>query len=369
MDMPSGAVKLFCCGDVMTGRGVDQILAHRSDPELREPAVTDARTYVRLAEAANGPIPWPVQPWWPWGDALAAIDAAEPDLRVINLETSVTTSDDFADDKAIHYRMHPANIGCVTAASPDVCVLSNNHVLDFGPRGLAETLQTLAGNGITPAGAGLNSWEATQPVRVRVGSGTRMRIFAFGMASSGVPDSWRAGRDRPGVNFLSRANLDATIYQVRRAKRAADIVVVSVHWGSNWGYQVPLDQIRLAHKLVDAGADLIHGHSSHHPRPMEIYRDRLILYGCGDLINDYEGIGVRGPYRDDLRLLYFPLLHPTGLFAGMHIVVLQASQMRLHLASKEDTRWLVDTLNDVSMSARLIPAPEGEAALEVVAVS
>src|SRR5262249_32251566 len=154
----------------------------------------------------------------------------------------------------------------------------------------------------------------TQSADVRVASGTRMKVIAFGMASSGVPPSWQAGPDRPGVNYLAGDAVSTLVRQVRRAKRGRHIVIVAVHWGSNWGYQVPVDQIRLAQKLIDAGADLIHGHSSHHPRPIEIYRERLILYGCGDLINDYEGIGGHDLYRDDLRLLYFPLLHATGRF-------------------------------------------------------
>ena len=86
----------FLCGDVMTGRGVDQILPHPGDPRLREPVVRDARDYVALAERMNGPISRPVEITWPWGDALEVLDDCAPDARVVNLETSITTSDDFA---------------------------------------------------------------------------------------------------------------------------------------------------------------------------------------------------------------------------------------------------------------------------------
>src|SRR5262249_22222239 len=131
----------------MTGRGVDQILAHPGDPRLREPYVSDAREYVRLAERVAGPIPRPAGPTWPWGDALAVLGRFAPDVRVINLETSVTRSSEFAPGKSICYRMNPANIGCLTAARPDACALANNHALDFGRPGLAQTLSALSAAG------------------------------------------------------------------------------------------------------------------------------------------------------------------------------------------------------------------------------
>jgi poly-gamma-glutamate capsule biosynthesis protein CapA/YwtB (metallophosphatase superfamily) len=136
----SDHVTLFLCGDVMTGRGVDQILQHPAGHELAEPYVQDARDYVRLAEAKNGAIDRPVAPSYIWGDALEELQRVAPDARIINLETSVTTRDDYWPGKGINYRMHPKNVCCLTAARIDVCGLSNNHVLDFGYDGLEETL-------------------------------------------------------------------------------------------------------------------------------------------------------------------------------------------------------------------------------------
>ena len=133
---------LFLCGDVMTGRGVDQILAYSCPPGIQEPYVKDARDYIALAEEANGPISRPVPPTYIWGDARAELERVAPDARIINLETSVTTSNEFWPGKGIHYRMHPRNIDCLTAARPDVCVLANNHVLDYSRSGLEETIHT-----------------------------------------------------------------------------------------------------------------------------------------------------------------------------------------------------------------------------------
>src|SRR5690349_3645087 len=120
----------------MTGRGIDQLLPRPGDSVLRERVVSDARRYITLAERVNGPIPAPIDYAWPWGEAVEIVDQFAPDVRLLNLETSITTSNDFAPAKAVHYRMHPYNIDCLTAIHPDVCMLANNHVLDFGHRGL-----------------------------------------------------------------------------------------------------------------------------------------------------------------------------------------------------------------------------------------
>jgi poly-gamma-glutamate capsule biosynthesis protein CapA/YwtB (metallophosphatase superfamily) len=356
---------LFLCGDVMLGRGIDQLLPHPGEPTLHEAVVRDARRYIDLAEQASGPIRRPVDPAWPWGEALAVLDDAAPAVRVVNLETSVTRSDEFSPGKAVHYRMHPANLPALTAARPDVCVLANNHVLDFGRPGLEETLGALSGAGLRFAGAGRDLDEAMRPAVVELGDGRHVLVLAVGMASSGIPAGWAATADRSGVAFLPEAGVDAAdalADHVDRHRRPGDLVVVSIHWGSNWGYEVPRSQIDFAHRLVDRGVAVVHGHSSHHPRPVEVYRGRLILYGCGDLVDDYEGITGYERYRDDLRLLYLVSLAPDGLLEQLRMVPLQARRMRLERAPEDDVRWLQDTLDRVSgpFGTRVALRPDDE---------
>jgi hypothetical protein len=134
------SVTLFLCGDVTTGRGIDHILAHPSDPRLFEPYVKDAGEYVTLAEAVNGPVPRAARDAYMWGDALAELAHRESQIRIANLETSITRSPEPWPGKGIHYRMNPANAGCLAVARLDACALANNHVLDFGFPGLRETL-------------------------------------------------------------------------------------------------------------------------------------------------------------------------------------------------------------------------------------
>ena len=219
--MADGLVTLFVCGDVMLARGVDQVLPHPGDPELRERFAGDARAYVRLAERAHGPIPQPASFSWPWGDALAVLDEVAPDARVINLEMSVTRGADFAAGKAVCYRMSPDNLAAVSVAHPDVCVLANNHVLDFGHAGLADTLDTLAAAGLPAVGAGRDATQARRPAAVPVPGGGRAVVFACGAASSGIPPHWAATATRPGVAYLpslSRAAAEDLITRVRAVR-------------------------------------------------------------------------------------------------------------------------------------------------------
>ena len=337
----------------MLGRGVDQILPHPGNPMLYESQVRDARIYVDLAVRANGSIPQPVDWLWPWGDALQLVEYADCDARIINLETSITTSDDYVPGKAVHYRMNPANAPTLAAIRPDVCILANNHVLDFGRRGLLETLDVLAAAELPIAGAGRSLREAQSPAIITIPkTGRRILVFAFGSPSSGIPSDWAATDNTPGVQMipaLSDAAADELSRQVLRARQPGDLTVVSAHWGGNWGYRVATDQVRFAHRLVDAGVHMVHGHSSHHPRPIEVYRGRLILYGCGDLVDDYEGIGGHDQYRHDLRLLYLPRLNPiSGELVELRMAPLQARQMRLHRASRRDAVWLRAVLEKVS---------------------
>jgi poly-gamma-glutamate synthesis protein (capsule biosynthesis protein) len=305
---------------------------------------------------------------WPWGEALPLLTAADPDARIVNLETSVTRSDAFAPGKAVHYRMHPANLPALTVARPDVCVLANNHVLDFGRAGLEETLDALDGAGLRRAGAGRDADEASRPATVPVPTGARVLVLALGADSSGIPPGWAACAALPGVALVPDLSADTAsevVGRIRRVKRAGDIVVVSVHWGSNWGYGVPREQIRFAHALVEGGADLVHGHSSHHPRPLEVHRHRLVLYGCGDFLDDYEGIGGYEEYRDDLRLAYFvTVAADTGRLVRLRMVPLCARRMRLETAAHRDAVWLHTTLERVSPGVRLALEPDGALVLE-----
>jgi poly-gamma-glutamate capsule biosynthesis protein CapA/YwtB (metallophosphatase superfamily) len=346
---PMAKSTLFLCGDVMLGRGIDQVLPHPGDPLLREFYVSSAKTYVRLAEEANGPIPAPITFSDVWGDALTELKRAAPQARIINLETSVTKSRDYTP-KGINYKMNPENIACLTAAGVDCCVIANNHILDFGEAGLCETLGTLKQAGIRSAGAGRDAEEARAPAVIEAADASRVLVFAFGCGSSGIPPEWAAGCDHPGVNLLPDLS-DRTLQSVAQftqvLRRKSDLLVASIHWDRNWGYQISRDEVRFAHGLIDiAGFSVVHGHSSHHPKAIEVYRNRPIFYGCGDFINDYEGIGGHEEYRGRLALMYFPRLDVAdGGLVDLELVPLKITRFQLQRAPREDAVWLSGILD------------------------
>ncbi len=341
---------MFMCGDVMTGRGIDQVLPHPGDPQIHEPYARSAGAYVELAEKANGPIQQPVGFSYIWGDALEELERVTPDVRMINLETSITKNNEYWEGKGIHYRMHPGNIPILTAARIDYCSLANNHILDWGYSGLAETLETLKKVNVKYAGAGYNLRETETPAVLEVKEKGRVLVFSYGLVSSGIPLSWSASDEKPGINILEDLS-DKTVRhikeQVQETRRRRDIVVVSIHWGGNWGYHISPEQREFAHRLIkDAGVDVIHGHSSHHVKGIEVYRDKLILYGCGDFLNDYEGIGGYEEFRSDLALMYFVTVDPlTGKLVQLQMTPIQIKNFKVNQASKADALWLRDTLN------------------------
>jgi poly-gamma-glutamate synthesis protein (capsule biosynthesis protein) len=343
-------ITLFLSGDVMTGRGIDQILPFPGNPRLYEPAMISAAEYVAIAEEATGPIPHPVEPSYIWGDALREFAREQPQAKIINLETAVTRSGTYWEGKGVHYKMTPENARCLTAAEIDCCALANNHTLDWGVPGLLDTIEILDRAGIKHAGAGRNVQEAQAPAILAGQEATRVIVFSLGSLSSGIPGQWSAGENKPGINIIEKQPADPVAVMAERIRALRvnhDIVVVSIHWGGNWGYKIPSSQIRLAHRLInEAKSDLIHGHSSHHVKAIEVYNGSLILYGCGDFLNDYEGIGGYENFRGDLGLMYFADLDRyTHRLIDLRMVPTQVRRFRVNRACAIDSHWIEDLLN------------------------
>ncbi|TAJ11331.1 CapA family protein [Marinilabiliaceae bacterium JC017] len=346
----SNSIMLFMCGDVMLGRGIDQILPHPGDPMLFEEYMKSAKGYVKIAERANGSIPYPVDFSYVWGDALEELELRVPDVRIINLETSITKSNDYWKFKGIHYRMNPENIPCLSAAKIDYCAVANNHVLDWGYAGLQETLRTLKNSHIKYSGAGNTLREAEKPAIMPIKGKGRVLVFSYGDATCGIPFSWAASEDQPGINILRDLSVE-TVHgikeKIKKYEQPGDVIVLSIHWGGNWGYEISPSYTGFAHQLIDeAGVDVIHGHSSHHVKGIEVYNNKLIIYGSGDFLNDYEGISGYDAYRDDLSLMYFASVTPSsGNLQRLLMTPTQIKKFRVNRANKIDTRWLLDVLN------------------------
>lgn len=345
------SLRLFLCGDVMTGRGIDQALPHPVARILYEPYVRDAREYVALAEKANGPIPRPLSLDYIWGDALEELERAQVDLRIVNLESAVTSAETPWPEKGIHYRMHPQNIGCLAVARIDACALANNHVLDWGYDGLSETLKTLDAAGIAHAGAGNDAEEALQPAIFNIAGNSGVLLFSLGSRTSGIPQEWKATSFSPGVSLvddLSEATAARVACEMRAHQQPGNLIIVSIHWGSNWGYEIPREQIVFAHRLIEEGIAIVHGHSSHHVKAIEVFKRRLILYGCGDFLTDYEGISGYEMFRGDLAVMYLIELDSrSGELIAARLVPMRMRRFRLERASATAAKWLCKLLNEL----------------------
>jgi poly-gamma-glutamate synthesis protein (capsule biosynthesis protein) len=348
-----GQIQIMLCGDVMLGRGVDQILPNPCNPVLHETwrNVSSAKVFVALAERRNGAIPAARGLGYVWGDAMRDFERLAPDLKLVNLETSITARGEPQPRKGIHFRMHPDNIGALVHAGIDYCSLANNHVLDWGSDGLRDTIAALDRAGIAHAGAGHDRDRAAAPAVLSVPGKGRVLVVSFATTCSGTPGSWAADDGKAGVNLiaLSDDGFERIQRSIAAIRQPGDIVVASVHWGSNFGHQISDAQQDFARRLIDeAQCDLIHGHSSHHVRAIELHRGKPILYGCGDLINDYEGI-PKSPQRNshsELGLIYFVrVAKGTNRVTALSMRPTRMHRMRIQHADGVEVSQLCDILN------------------------
>ena len=163
-----------------------------------------------LAKQLNGPIARPLSYLYIRGDALAELDRMAPDVRIVNLETAITSHDRFWP-KGINYRMHPRNIAALTVARIDCCAVSNNHVLDWGAQGMADPLGTLASAGIRTVGVGAGLEKAQSPAVIPMPGIGWVLVFAFAERYSGIAHDWVATPSRPSIDLLpdlSRATVE-----------------------------------------------------------------------------------------------------------------------------------------------------------------
>jgi len=225
-------------------------------------------------------------PAFPWGDTLPLFERA--DIRACNLECALCDHGRpwSVSSKVFHFRSDAKNVEALRAAGINLVSLANNHVLDYEYDCLLEMLDVLKGAGIRYAGAGRNRAEARRAAAVEVDG----RKFGF-LAFTDNEPAWEASDDRPGIWYApidlhdERARLVLSL--VTEAKAQFDFLIVSAHWGPNWGYEPPPEHVSFGRALIDSGADVVFGHSAHVFRGIEIYRGRPILYSAGDFVDDY----------------------------------------------------------------------------------
>ena len=297
-------MQILFAGDVMLGRLVNEVLANAQF------------TYV-------------------WGDTIDIIKRA--DFSLINLECPVSSKGKEWNKtfKVFHFRANLDAIQVLNSASIDYVSLANNHILDYDIEALLDTLDILDKNNISHSGAGRNLKEAMKPAIIEKklklkpsnnhdsyynvhneevnnnGSKNTIRIGLISLTDN--EPEWEAKYDQAGINYIPTA-LDPDIYYYRlqnyieNAKKQSDLVIVSSHVGPHFRETPSMKYVNFAHKIIDLGADIYWGHSNHMPQGIELYKhndnNKIILYDCGDFIDDYA---IDSNYRNDLSFIF--LLH------------------------------------------------------------
>lgn len=239
---------------------------------------------------------------YPWGDLLPLLQ--EPGLLLVNLETTLTHSEQRIP-KRFNFRASPDKVRSLVLAGVDVCNLANNHILDYSVSGLRETLAVLDRHGIAHTGAGLDAAAARSPVITQING---LRIAILGVTDN-EPD-WQARADTAGTHYLSISQPEPLLLQIRNLDKQVDLLVLSIHWGANYRRQPSDSFVHLAHRLVDAGVDILHGHSAHIFQGIEFYRGGVILYDTGNFVDDYL---VYPDYRNDQSIYYRFLVSSAGI--------------------------------------------------------
>ncbi|HVZ55463.1 MAG TPA: CapA family protein [Chitinophagaceae bacterium] len=295
-------------GDVMIGRSVDPVISQ------------EGYDYV-------------------WGDVLPLLRAT--DVNLINLETTLTRSTK-SRPKVFHFKASPDKVNALTRAHVTVANLANNHLLDYDGQGLEETCHTLREAGILFTGAGLNYLEAARPAILHAGI---FRIGVLGMTDN--EPGWAAGPDTPGIHYVNvedRGSRELVIAAMKTLRRQTDLAIASIHWGPNGRERPSASFIRFAHELVDAGTDIVHGHSAHIFQGIEIYQSRLILYDTGDFVDDYA---VDPDLRNDLSFLYRVRVSARGPESLM-LTPVRIGAYQVNLARGAEAAWSLRRIRQLS---------------------
>ncbi len=302
MNTSTRTIRLALLGDVMLGRGVNAVLRER-------------------------------EPDHPWGDTLPLLGRA--DLRLCNLECVISDHGRpwSRPAKAFHFRSDAAHLEVLARARIDAVALANNHVLDYEHDALVDMLDRLDAAGIGRAGAGRDAAEAARPA-VLEAAGWRVGLLAFTDTEPG----WEAAEGRPGVCYVpadpAAPSARALLDRVAAASGGVDALVVSAHWGPNWGVEAPPEHVELARALVDAGARVVFGHSPHTFRAVEPRGNGLILYSAGDFIDDYA---VDELERNDWSAVFEVELDARGVrSARMAPTVIRGCAARLALGAERE---------------------------------
>ncbi|MCI0590255.1 MAG: CapA family protein [Gammaproteobacteria bacterium] len=326
----------FCAGSIHANASVNV----SNQAEIPKPTIYSetAESSIRLAFAGDVMLGRLVNgvihergPAYIWGDTLPLLTAT--DATLVNLECVIAQSGKpFRPERAFYFRAAPIAAKALTVAGIDYVSLSNNHAMDFQGSALLETIRHLDEQGIAHAGAGQDITAASQPAILKV-KGKKLGVIAFA-------DHFReygAGSNSPGTNIIrvdsTEENFRLIEERIKSVKHlGADFIVFSIHWGPNMREAPTEEFIEFAHRVIDAGTDVFHGHSAHIFQGIELYKGKVILYDTGDLIDDYY---VHPLLRNDQQLLFIVTIS-SDVIERIELVPLKIHNLQVNLAKDDD---------------------------------
>lgn len=292
-------------GDVMLGRGVNEIIS------------TKGYRYV-------------------WPNLIKELQ--KNNINILNLEMALTNSTTKVP-KVFNFKASPDRANVLRMANITVVNNANNHILDYGPQGLIETLTTLDKLGIKHVGAGLNEAQAKKPIIINK-NGIRIGIIG---ATDNEP-TWKALKDKLGTNYIDVSHPDNLVKEIIKLRPLVDILILSMHWGPNMVQRPSSDFIKFAHLLVDNGLDIFHGHSAHLFQGIEIYKNKLIMYDTGDFIDDYA---VDPILRNDQSFLFNVKVNKKGI-ESVELIPVIISNMQVNKAIGKEKESIITKIQKLS---------------------
>ncbi|SES92328.1 CapA family protein [Paenibacillus sp. NFR01] len=264
------------------------------------------------------------------------------DLAFANLETPVSLKGEPAV-KSFVFRSKPATLGGLVYAGIDGVTLANNHILDYGPAAMLDTLDYLDQYKIGHTGAGRNSTAAFKPF-VRTIKGKTISIIGASRVLSGP--SWHAGPNHAGAAQAYTA--EPLVSAVKQAAETSDYTIVYLHWNQEFKDYPEKDSRTLAKKLIDSGADLVLGAHSHCLMGIEYYKHKPIYYSLGNFVFNRS---TRGGDKTLHSMLLHINLTASGVTAKITPVKIAGGQPNFMNAAYN--KGTIATLNKLSFNAKV----------------
>lgn len=215
-------------------------------------------------------------PEYPWVDTREILQTATTLMG--NQEIPLSNRGAVYTKKTWILQADPRTVQSLTLAGFDIVTLANNHILDYGPIALQDTLNALDSAKIAYTGAGMNLEEARRPALITTPNGTKLAFLSYSLV---YPEIFWASKTRPGTPYGDPAFF---VPDIQKAKTMADYVIVSFHWSNELQFYPSDYQKNYGRKCIDAGASVVIGHHPHVLQGLEVYKGGLIAYSLGNFV-------------------------------------------------------------------------------------